>query len=123
MILSDDYYPALTRSNVELVTEGIARIVPNGIETSDGRVREVDTIIFATSDEKSGLWRVSAAGGSPTALTTPDAAQHEIRHAFPFMLPGSRSVLFTTRPRKPPRSRARSRRSAISTACTAGTAR
>lgn len=48
MILSNDYYPALARSNVELVTDGIARIVPNGIETSDGRVREVDTIIFAT---------------------------------------------------------------------------
>jgi cation diffusion facilitator CzcD-associated flavoprotein CzcO len=48
MILSNDYYPALGRSNVELVTGGIARIVPNGIETSDGRVREVDTIIYAT---------------------------------------------------------------------------
>jgi cation diffusion facilitator CzcD-associated flavoprotein CzcO len=48
MILSNDYYPALGRSNVELVTDGIARIVPNGIETSDGRVREVDTIIYAT---------------------------------------------------------------------------
>ena len=55
-----------------------------------------DTIIFATSDEKSGLWRVSAAGGSPTALTTPDAAQRETRHSFPFILPGSRGVLFTT---------------------------
>jgi hypothetical protein len=31
-----------------LVTERIARIVPNGVETSDGRVREVDTIIYAT---------------------------------------------------------------------------
>jgi cation diffusion facilitator CzcD-associated flavoprotein CzcO len=48
MILSNDYYPALGRSNVELVTDGIARILPNGIETSDGRVREVDTIIYAT---------------------------------------------------------------------------
>ena len=48
LIFSDDYYPALARNNVELVTEGIARIVPNGVETSDGRVREVDTIIYAT---------------------------------------------------------------------------
>lgn len=51
MILSNDYYPALTRSNVELVTDGIVRVVPNGIETSDGRVREVDTIVFATGFE------------------------------------------------------------------------
>jgi len=48
LIFSDDYYPALARKNVELVTEGIARIVPNGVETSDGRIREVDTIIYAT---------------------------------------------------------------------------
>lgn len=48
LIFSDDYYPALARKNVELVTDGIARIVPNGVETSDGRVREVDTIIYAT---------------------------------------------------------------------------
>jgi cation diffusion facilitator CzcD-associated flavoprotein CzcO len=48
LILSNDYYPALARTNVELVADGIARIVPNGIETSDGRVREVDTIIYAT---------------------------------------------------------------------------
>ena len=51
LIFSDDYYPALGRSNVELVTDGIARIVPNGIQTSDGRVREVDTIIYATGFE------------------------------------------------------------------------
>jgi cation diffusion facilitator CzcD-associated flavoprotein CzcO len=48
LIFSNDYYPALARNNVELVTEGIARMVPNGVETSDGRVREVDTIIYAT---------------------------------------------------------------------------
>jgi cation diffusion facilitator CzcD-associated flavoprotein CzcO len=48
LIFSDDYYPALGRKNVELVTERIARIVPNGIETSDGRVLEVDTIVYAT---------------------------------------------------------------------------
>jgi cation diffusion facilitator CzcD-associated flavoprotein CzcO len=48
MILSNDYYPAIARANVELVSEGIGRIVPNGVETADGRVREVDTIIYAT---------------------------------------------------------------------------
>jgi cation diffusion facilitator CzcD-associated flavoprotein CzcO len=48
MILSSEYYPALMRDNVELVTDGIARVVPDGIETSDGRVRRLDTIIHAT---------------------------------------------------------------------------
>ena len=51
LIFSDDYYPAIARNNVELVTEEIARMVPQGVETADGRVREVDTIIYATGFE------------------------------------------------------------------------
>ncbi|AKF04090.1 flavin-containing monooxygenase [Sandaracinus amylolyticus] len=45
---SNDYYPALRRSNVELVTEGIASIEPNGVRTSDGALREVDAIVYGT---------------------------------------------------------------------------
>ena len=54
-----------------------------------------DTIVFATDDPATGLWRVSADGGEPTVLTTPDAAQRESDHAFPSVLPGGRGVLFT----------------------------
>ncbi len=55
-----------------------------------------NTIVFATTDPTTGLWRVSATGsGKPTVLTTPDLAQHEGDHLFPSMLPGSRGVLFT----------------------------
>ena len=54
-----------------------------------------DTIVFATDDLSSGLLRVSAAGGKPTALTTPDAAHGELDHVFPSVLPGGRAVLFT----------------------------
>ena len=38
---------------------------------------------------------MSADGGEPTALTTPDAAQRESDHGFPSVLPGGRGVLFT----------------------------
>jgi cation diffusion facilitator CzcD-associated flavoprotein CzcO len=34
--------------NVELVTEGIREVVPDGIVTQDGRKIELDTIVFAT---------------------------------------------------------------------------
>jgi serine/threonine protein kinase/Tol biopolymer transport system component len=54
-----------------------------------------NTIVFATSDPSTGLWRVSADGGKPTVLTTPDAVQRENDHGFPSMLPGGRGVLFT----------------------------
>jgi cation diffusion facilitator CzcD-associated flavoprotein CzcO len=51
ILLSDDYYPALQRENVELVTQGIERIEGNGLVTRDGRTHEVDTLIFATGFE------------------------------------------------------------------------
>jgi len=54
-----------------------------------------NTIVYATDDPRTGLWRVSADGGEPTLLTTPDAARHETEHAFPSVLPGGRGVLFT----------------------------
>ena len=54
-----------------------------------------NAIVFATDDPGTGLWRVSANGGSPTMSTRPDEARHESDHAFPSVLPGSQHVLFT----------------------------
>ncbi len=57
-----------------------------------------NTIIFATNDASSGLLRVSAAGGEPTVLTTPNRAQGERGHFWPEFIPGSQAVLFTIVP-------------------------
>jgi cation diffusion facilitator CzcD-associated flavoprotein CzcO len=48
VLISNDYYPALARDNVDLVTDAIDRIEPHGIRTRDGTLREVDAIIFGT---------------------------------------------------------------------------
>jgi cation diffusion facilitator CzcD-associated flavoprotein CzcO len=48
VLLSNEYYPALTRSNVEVVTEAIAEIVPSGVRTRDGTLRELDALVYAT---------------------------------------------------------------------------
>ena len=48
VLVSDDYYPALTRPNVELVTDRIAEIKPDAIVTQDGTLRPVDAIVFST---------------------------------------------------------------------------
>jgi cation diffusion facilitator CzcD-associated flavoprotein CzcO len=48
IIFSDDYLPALTKPNVELVTAGIEAIDEHGIRDVDGTHRPVDTIIFGT---------------------------------------------------------------------------
>jgi len=48
VLISNDYYPALTRSNAEVVTEAIERVTPRGIVTADGREHEVDVIVYCT---------------------------------------------------------------------------
>ncbi|HWY23981.1 MAG TPA: NAD(P)/FAD-dependent oxidoreductase [Nevskia sp.] len=45
---SNTYYPTFNRDNVELVTDPIARIEPDGIVTKDGRKRPIDTLVLAT---------------------------------------------------------------------------
>jgi cation diffusion facilitator CzcD-associated flavoprotein CzcO len=47
-LLSNEYYPAFNRPNLELVTDPIARITKDAVVTKDGRARRVDTLIFAT---------------------------------------------------------------------------
>ncbi len=48
ILVSDDYWASFERENVELVTDPIEQIVPGGIETTDGKVRELDALILAT---------------------------------------------------------------------------
>ena len=45
---SNEYLQSYNRDNVTLVTEGIDCITEDGIKTKDGKVHEVDTIVFAT---------------------------------------------------------------------------
>jgi serine/threonine-protein kinase len=53
-----------------------------------------DGTIVAASNRQ-GIWRVSAAAGTPVSLTTPDAAQGELQHAWPFVAPGTAEVLYS----------------------------
>jgi cation diffusion facilitator CzcD-associated flavoprotein CzcO len=48
ILISNTYYPALDRDDVQLVTDPIAEITPTGIVTTDGTVREIDGLIVAT---------------------------------------------------------------------------
>jgi cation diffusion facilitator CzcD-associated flavoprotein CzcO len=47
-IVSNVYYPTFNRQNVELVTDAIVEITPNGVMTADGREHGVDVIVYAT---------------------------------------------------------------------------
>lgn len=48
VLISDDYWPTFERENVELVTEAIERITPEGVRTRDGREHPLDVLVLAT---------------------------------------------------------------------------
>jgi cation diffusion facilitator CzcD-associated flavoprotein CzcO len=48
ILISNDWYPALGRDNVHLVTDGIREIREHSIVSADGQEREIDCLIFAT---------------------------------------------------------------------------
>jgi cation diffusion facilitator CzcD-associated flavoprotein CzcO len=48
ILISDDYWSTFERENVELVTEPIAEIRREGIETEDGVLHPADAIVLAT---------------------------------------------------------------------------
>jgi len=50
-LFSDLYYPIFNRDNVELVTDDIERIGPQGAVTVDGQCHEVDCLIYSTGFE------------------------------------------------------------------------
>jgi cyclohexanone monooxygenase len=48
ILLSNSFYPALQRENVELVPHGIPEVRESAVVAADGTVHEVDTIIWGT---------------------------------------------------------------------------
>ncbi|MEC7290413.1 MAG: NAD(P)/FAD-dependent oxidoreductase, partial [Pseudomonadota bacterium] len=58
ILISDDYFPALTRDNVTLETDHVAAIDATGIQTKAGTHHDLDVIAFATGFETTG-WRWS----------------------------------------------------------------
>ncbi|MBP8063403.1 MAG: NAD(P)/FAD-dependent oxidoreductase [Acinetobacter sp.] len=48
ILRTDEYYPALNRENVSLITDGISEITENAVITTSGDVIEADIIIYGT---------------------------------------------------------------------------
>lgn len=69
LIIDNNWYGTVAKDNVDLVTEEIVAVRPNGIETADGTVHEVDVIVFATGFKTNHfLWPMEVVGRSGTAL-------------------------------------------------------
>jgi cation diffusion facilitator CzcD-associated flavoprotein CzcO len=56
VLVSNDYYPALDRDNVEVVTEGVTEVREHSVVAADGTEREVDAIIFGTGFHVTDAW-------------------------------------------------------------------
>ncbi len=66
VLISSDFYPAIQRDDVALVTDPIERITPDGIRTADGTHRPCDTIVVCTGFRASEYLRgieVTGRGG------------------------------------------------------------
>lgn len=68
-LLSNDYYQALNLPHVELVTEAIERLEPEGVVTADGRHFEVDTLVYATGFRSTSfLYPIKVVGRAGTTM-------------------------------------------------------
>jgi len=66
VLFSSTFLPALARDDVEVVTEPIERLAPEGIVTRDGRVHAVDCIIYGTGFRTTSFMfpmEIAGAGG------------------------------------------------------------
>jgi cation diffusion facilitator CzcD-associated flavoprotein CzcO len=111
MLISNDWYPTLTRENVELVASAVTKITPTGV-VADGKEYAADVLIYATGFEvpKAGSpFPVRGARGHDLNADWKNGAEAflgMVVHGFPNLFycmgpntgPGHTSVLVYTEP-------------------------
>jgi len=65
LVVSSNFYDAIQRDDVTLVTDGIERIEPAGVRTTDGVLHRCDVLVLATGFDAHAYLR-------PIAVTGPD---------------------------------------------------
>jgi len=102
ILLSNDYYAALQRSNAQLVTSGIRAVTANGITTADGVEHALDAIVLATgfqAAEAIAPFAVRGRGGRELADQWREGGAESYlgttNHGFPnlFMIVGPNTLL------------------------------
>lgn len=102
LLFSNDWYPMFNRSNVQLVTEGIRELTPDGLLTWEGSFISADTIILGTGFDSDPrlAWsdlRITGIGNQDLLQSWRIACSAylgSVVHGFPnmFMLLGPNSV-------------------------------
>jgi cation diffusion facilitator CzcD-associated flavoprotein CzcO len=86
ILLSNDYYPALARPGVEVVTEPIREVTAGGVITADGAERAVSTIVFGTGfdvHDYLGRMRVIGRGGAELGARWRERAEAHLGATVP----------------------------------------
>ncbi|MBX7078649.1 MAG: NAD(P)/FAD-dependent oxidoreductase [Nannocystaceae bacterium] len=92
VLISNDWYAALQRPNLELVTTPIREVTRDAIVDADGRVRPTDVLIHATgfyATENPIAARIRGRGGVSLAQTWQDGEQAYLGtlvHGFPNLM-------------------------------------
>lgn len=87
LLFSNDWYPALASSNVDVVTHEAVEILPHGVRAADGSVHEADVIIYGTGFAATDFlapMELSGSGG----LSLKDAWSEGARAYFGVCVPG-----------------------------------
>lgn len=101
ILISNEYYEALAKPNVEVVNDGIDAVTETGIRTKDGREHPVDAIIFGTGFQATDFlapMKITGRGGQDLNQAWKDGAEAYLGisvHGFPnlFILYGPNTNL------------------------------
>jgi cation diffusion facilitator CzcD-associated flavoprotein CzcO len=86
LLFSNDWYPALARDHVEVVTEHVTTVEPGGVRTADGRLHEADVLIWGTGFAATRFlapMRVTGVGGADLHELWDDGARAHLGMSVP----------------------------------------
>ncbi|UGT38799.1 NAD(P)/FAD-dependent oxidoreductase [Nocardia yamanashiensis] len=100
LVVSDRFYAAVQRPDVELVTSGIEQVKPDGVVTADGVLHELDMLVLATGFDSHAFMRPMAITG--TGGRTLDQAWADGPRAFEgVMMPDFPNLFMLIGPHSP----------------------
>jgi cation diffusion facilitator CzcD-associated flavoprotein CzcO len=100
LVMSSRFYDAVQQDNVEVVTEPIERVVPEGVVTRDGSLHALDVLVLATGFDAHAFMRPMELEG-PDGNTLADAWRGEPTAYRTVALPGFPNFFMLMGPHSP----------------------
>ena len=100
IIVAEDFYGAMQRPHVRLVTEAIDRIVPEGVRTVDGEVHDLSVLALATGFRVDRFLRPMEVVG-PTGLRLSEAWSERPNAYLSLTVPGLPNLFMVNGPNGP----------------------